>query len=355
LTRAPALLVLLALLFLGPAARANPSRVVVIRPPATDQVTAEAIHRVAGELVAAGFEVAFLDASPERDARAQLAAAAERLDPVATFAIFPLREGGAAEVWLTDRTSGKTVIQRIETRSISPSHVSAVLAVRAVEVLRASFLDLRPKRESETPAEQSSPPQRDVPPSSGTSPLTRNGVGKTPSERSSLQSLAASVGVAFLHGFQGIGAGVLPVAKFSYGMGAWAGRLSFAGLGPSVRVDGAVGSALIHQELVSAELLAVFVNHRFFAMFGSMGGGIYHFRLAGEGATPYYGKEGDLTTPVFTAGVGAEARLGPHFSMILDVTALFPRTTAVIRFMDAEVASAGRPSLLAAVGVVAFL
>jgi len=355
LIRAPALLVLLALLFLGPAARASPSRVVVIRPPATDQVTAEAIHRVAGELVAAGFEVAFLEASPERDARAQLAAAAERLDPVATFAIFPLREGGAAEVWLTDRTSGKTVIQRIETRSISPSHVSAVLAVRAVEVLRASFLDLRPKRESETPAEQSSPPQRDLLPAGGTSPLTRNGVGEPSRERSSLQSPAVSVGVAFLHGFQGIGAGVLPVAKLSYGMGRWAGRLSFAGLGPSVRVDGAVGSALIHQELVSAELLAVLVNHRPFAMFGSVGGGIYHFRLAGEGATPYYGKEGDLTTPMFTAGVGAEARFGPHLSMIVDVTALFPRTTAVVRFMDAEVASAGRPSLLAGVGVVAFL
>jgi hypothetical protein len=318
-------------------------------------VTAEAIHRVTGELVAAGFEVAFLDATPERDARAELAAAAERLDPVATFAIFPLREGGAAEVWLTDRTSGKTVIQRIETRSISPGRVSAVLAVRAVEVLRASFLDLRRKQENATAAAEKSAPQRGLPPPAGHRPLAENGVGQTPRKRSSLEAPAASVGMAILQGFEGIGPGLLPVAKLSYGIGPWAGRLSFAGLGPSVRVDGTVGSALIHQELVSAELLAIVVNQPLFAIFGSVGGGLYHFRLAGEGATPYYGKEGELTTPMFTAGVGAEARFAPHLSMILDVTALFPRTSAIVRFMDVEVASAGRPSLLAAVGVAAFL
>jgi hypothetical protein len=353
LIRAPALLLFVALFFFGSAADASSSRVVVIRPPATDQMTAEAIHRVSGELVAAGFEVAFLDANPERDARAQLGAAAERLDPVATFAIFPLREGGAAEVWLTDRASGKTVVQRIETRSIAAADVSRVVAVRAVEVLRASFLDLRPKRE--TPVEQSAAPPREAPPAGGAFPLAQNGIARRSPEKSSLQAPAASIGVAVLHGFQGIGPAVLPVAKLSYGTGAWAARLSLAGLGPSVRVDGSVGSALVHQELVSGEVLAILVNHRLFSMFGGVGGGIYHFRLAGEAATPYYGKEGDITTPMFTAGVGAEARLEPHLSVIFDVTALFPQTSAVVRFMDAEVASAGRPSVLAALGVVAFL
>jgi hypothetical protein len=352
LIRTPALLVFLAWHFFGQTAHASPSRVVVIRPPSTDQVTAEAIHRVAGELVAAGFEVAFLSANPERDERAQLAAAAERLDPVATFAIFLAREGGSAELWLTDRASGKTVIQRVETRSISPGRVSAVLAVRAVEVLRASFLDLRPKQENTASAAGSSAPIADVPAPGATSPASPN--EPTAIERSSLQAPAASVGVAVLHSFQGIGPGLLPVAKLSYGSGAWAGRLSLAGLGASVRVDGLVGSALVRQEVLSAELLAVLLKHGLFRMFGSVGGGLYRFRLTGEAATPYYAKEGDLTTPMITAGVGAEARLGPHLSMIFDVAALLTSTSAVVRFLDAEVASAGRPSVLAGIGVVAF-
>jgi hypothetical protein len=340
---------------LSQTAHAGLSRVVVIRPPATDQVTAEAIHRVAGELVAAGFEVAFLGANPERDERAQLTAAAERLDPVATFAIFPAREGGAAELWLTDRASGKTVIQRVETRSISPDRVSAVLAVRAVELLRASFLDLRPKRQSEAPAAESSAHAAETPAAGATSPTTSNGLGPLARERSSLQAPAASIGVATLHSFRGIGPGVLPVGKLSYGTGAWAARLSLAGLGPGVRVEGSVGSALVHQELVSVELLRVLFNHRVFALFGSVGGGLHHLRLAGEAATPYYAREGGLTTPMFTAGIGAEARLAPHLSLVFDITALLTRTSAVVRFMDTEVASAGRPSVLAGVAVVAFL
>jgi hypothetical protein len=253
---------------------------------------------------------------------------------------------------LTDRASGKTVIQRVETRSISPGRVSAVLAVRAVEVLRASFLDLRPKQENAAPAAGSSAPVADVAAPGATAPASPN--EPTALERSSLQAPAASVGLAVLHSFQGIGPGLLPVAKLSYGSGAWAGRLSLAGLGASVRVDGLVGSALVRQEVLSAELLAVLLKHGLFRMFGSVGGGLYRFRLTGEAATPYYAKEGDLTTPMITAGVGAEARLGPHLSMIFDVAALLTSTSAVVRFLDAEVASAGRPALLAGVGVVAF-
>jgi hypothetical protein len=252
---------------------------------------------------------------------------------------------------LTDRASGKTVIQRVETRSISPGRVSAVLAVRAVEVLRASFLDLRPKQENAGVAAGSSAPVADVPAPGATAPPPNE---PTALERSSLQAPAASVGVAVLHSFQGIGPGLLPVAKLSYGSGAWAGRLSLAGLGASVRVDGLVGSALVRQEVLSVELLAVLLKHGLFRMFGSVGGGLYRFRLTGEAAAPYYAKEGDLTTPMITAGVGAEARLGPHLSMIFDVAALLTSTSAVVRFLDAEVASAGRPSVLAGVGVVAF-
>ena len=85
--------------------------VVLLRPPVSDEVTADALARVQGELTAAGFEVSTLPRDLGVDVRTALETSGRELEPIATFAI--VRDQATAEIWVCDRIAGKSVIQSV--------------------------------------------------------------------------------------------------------------------------------------------------------------------------------------------------------------------------------------------------
>ncbi len=126
------------------AAAAYAQRVILVCPPEADPVLSEAFNRLRGELTMHGFEVEIQTAegaiSPEA-----LAQHAERSQAVASVSFVRNEAGATADIKISDRVTGKTSIRTIATPASTDS--PSLLALRAVELLRASLREFGPKTE----------------------------------------------------------------------------------------------------------------------------------------------------------------------------------------------------------------
>ncbi len=131
----------LSLLFaLAVAGRAGASpRVAVVR--GEHEADPEGLEpRLRAELESAGFEVVIVRVE-QPASRDQLEATARRTESFAAIALIRPAGGEAVDVWVIDRVTGKTVLRRIEAPTAS-AETGSILAVRAVELLRASLIEL---------------------------------------------------------------------------------------------------------------------------------------------------------------------------------------------------------------------
>ncbi|MBI5491014.1 MAG: hypothetical protein HY905_27030 [Deltaproteobacteria bacterium] len=122
----------------SPPARATEGalpRVVLIGEPQD-----ELLSRVAAELTALGFEPVFLPRAPDVAPPEGLAEAARSVDAAAAVQLLPT--AGAVRIWLVDRVTGKTVLREVSSEAEGVEDPSLVV-LRTVELLRASFLEIR--------------------------------------------------------------------------------------------------------------------------------------------------------------------------------------------------------------------
>src|SRR5262249_49620676 len=75
------------------------------------------------------------------DVRASLEKVAPTMAATAVVAVVAGAEPTSAELWVVDRVTGKTVVRRVHADP-KAARIAEVLSVRAVELLRASFLEL---------------------------------------------------------------------------------------------------------------------------------------------------------------------------------------------------------------------
>jgi hypothetical protein len=125
------------------------SRVALVRSATTDRVLHEASTRLRAELLDAGFDVVEVDRAPG-DPRSEVEEAAPDASSFATVAMSRVANGAFADVWISDRVTGKTVVRRIEVGA--GPNATAVLAIRALELLRASLLEVAAKPPPSEPA-----------------------------------------------------------------------------------------------------------------------------------------------------------------------------------------------------------
>ena len=322
-------------------------RVVLLRPAVTDDVTVDALARVQGELTAAGFEVSTLPRDPGVDVRTALETSGRELEPIATFAI--VRDGDTAEIWVCDRIAGKSVIQRV--RLDAPAAAgepsgSAVLAVRAVEVLRASLAHywLAASTRRARPAAQADAGDG-VPVAPVVATFATAGFG-----------LEAAIG--WLESAGAVGPVWQPIVRASYGGGhGWAVRVSFGGLGSNASLNaGDIGSASIEQQLGALEIARGFRAGRRIQLLATLGAGGYRARIAGTGAAPpYVGRDSDEWSLLTVGGGGLIVTLVPHVALVAEVQALLTWPHTVVRLGGTEAGSTGWPSLLLSAGVLATL
>jgi hypothetical protein len=386
-----------------------PVRVVLVRPADADAITAEALVRIQGELVAEGFSVALVDAPAtvpgrppegrcERGAgappggslgvdegaasgpvlRGDVAPAAPPDRPSgagapldrASGAETPLdRSSGAdrpsgaggsldrpsgagapadaeaaqasavsiklsldtsthvAELVITDRLQNKKLTRWIDTRDAPPDHLAEVLAVRAVELVRASLVELA-------------------------LPGARPPAAKVPAPSWGLEA-----GTSVLVSPRAVGPAALAFTRLRFApIRRLELRLAFAGLGTSPRVQGPDGaSARVTQLLALSEVaLRPWPDLRVRPSF-SLGAGALEVSAEGEAPAPYRGTEAAMWAALLGGGVGAEVLVGPHFSVAAEVRAFAAIPYPSVRFLGTEAARVALPGLLAALTLVGWL
>jgi hypothetical protein len=319
-------------------AGALPAKVTLVRDPSAGALQERTLTRLRAELLAAGFDVTEVERRHE-DGRA-----ATEVEPLpgafATIAIVP-RTGDAADIWVADRITGKTVMRRVQAAEGAGRDGGAVLAVRAVELLRASLLEaIDPPASARTP---SSPEPVPSPPPLPREVSTFMLAGRTATE----PRFALQAGVGAIHSFAGIGPALLPVLGLAYRFTP-VFAVGVRAAGPAFAADLAArgGTVAVRQKLAMLELTyelpleGASLRPLFLA-----GAGVYHLDVVGAAPPPYRGESGDLLAAVFTAGPGAKFRLSARVSLLADLRLLVIVPQPVVLAAQQEVGRMSRPSL----------
>jgi hypothetical protein len=131
----------LGLALVAPPSLAAPPQVVLVGRAADDA----ALARLRAELEALGFQVVETPAPTTASGRDALDAAARAAGAVAAVRLVPSSTGGGVEVWIFERVTGKTVLREVVAPDASAGGAAstpATIALRAVELLRASLLEM---------------------------------------------------------------------------------------------------------------------------------------------------------------------------------------------------------------------
>jgi hypothetical protein len=284
------------------AGAAEPSRVTVVAPAHPDAVVREATTRLRAELLAAGFTVALIEAAPGAEPRASVEAGAGEARPFATIAIVSTEQGAAADVWVGDHLTGKTLVRRVATGATAEAGLPAALAIRAVELLRASL--------AEVSAHPAAPADPAVPPD--VARWTSAAAAPEPAPpprlpRALLERLGLELGMAALYGLGDTGGRLAPALRLSYGSASgFAGRLAITG--PTATDQAALLEVAYGFDRSFRTLAPVL----------SLGAGAAHTYIEGSGGPRARRLRTRASSAVLGGSVGIAARAADRAAILLD-------------------------------------
>jgi hypothetical protein len=282
------------------------------------------------------------------------------LRPAAVFAVYSTRsEAGdplSLEIWMADKTSGRTFVQRQSIDAEKAPRAASVLAVQAVELLKARLAD------ASLPLPQ--PPAATEPPPPPPAPLPILPPDPLPASepRSFTVGFGAEAGIGLLLTFGAIEVTWTPLLRLSYGalLGSdtnrpvgLSGRLSLAGLGSSAEIAAPAGSASVDVSLALLEGVFSLAPAARVEPFVSAAAGFTQIGIEGRGLSPYLGRSETVRTPL--SGFGAGLALEPldHWSLLLQAQVLFAWKPVVVRLSTIETERIGSPLLALSTGVAA--
>jgi hypothetical protein len=315
------------------------SRVALVRTASNDKLLKEATTRLRAELGDAGFDVVEVDQTPG-DPRAGVEDAGGGGGGFATVSMNRAGAGAQADIWISDHVTGKTVVRRLEVGGAP--NAAAVLAIRAMELLRASLLEVA-EPEPTTAAPRAAP--ADV--MKWVAPAKPAHI-----ERQPFQGSALGVGAVALHGTGGVGFAYGPTLRFSHSIyGPWFGRISLAGpfVGPELTEP--AGSASVRQEFASLDF-GVTTRAKPIGAYGWVGLGAFHLHTSGSAAAPYRPQSDGVLSFLSMAGVGAVARASDTVAFTADFMALLLVPQPIVVIGEQEAGKAGAPSLALALGLL---
>ncbi len=323
------------ILLAGPALAG--SRVVLLEPTDSDGPLRDALARTRAELSAEGFEVVVRPLPRGVSTREALQDAAAASDAEAAISIESIT--GGADVWVTDRVTGKTLVRTVDVSDLPAAEKPRALAIRAVELLRASLVE----------AVALPPPEGGPPPKPLPAPLR----AFVEPEAGPLEGVAAQLSVALLTGFDGVGPAGGPALRLSYGLdlGLFL-RVAWAGPAFGMEVEGPIGAAVVREEMLTLDVgYAPKVDWAGFTPLVWVGGGAHHLAARGELAAGFVAQSDDVWSAALAGGAGLGYRLTPRVMLLLDSEALVALPRPVITMRGERVATTGRPSLLSTFGV----
>jgi hypothetical protein len=344
------LAVVVVMLVVVPVARATPesaasvavpavTKVTVVDPPTGDRILVEAALRIRSELDAANLSNRAITCSAgvgsaSCDATASAAAIAlSRQDGLATIRV------------IATLPDGYELHRLIRVPAAAGGDDPAVLAVRAVELLRDIYLDVPrdfPHREAPKPPEPPPVIQIEPPP-----------VG--PADHKALRMF---LGAAVLGGRAGLGPAIAPVLGVALPLGR---GLSLAGAasGPFGRLvgDEMTGSATTTQALAMVGGRYELELRGGVSPFVVLGTGVHYIRAEG---TPALEKmpiamSSSAIAPLFSFGAGVSVWFRRWLAATVQVEEFYTQPITNVMISGVLVGQAGGPSLLAQIGLLVSL
>lgn len=310
--------------------------VVVLVPPIDDDVTRNALARITGELAAAPFKTVTAPIDADADVMAQVETAGAEQSATAAFALVRDRDPGSRRVtiWVSNRVSGTTTMQRMQVEGGDVDRAAARLAVETVELVRASLAGLWP---SPAPVETVEKPQPPHP-----------------------SRLRLAVAIGQVRDFGDAPAFWSPQIAATYGNPARLGvRLSASGLGPGVSVSTGMGSAHLDRGMVTLGLVHSFRAEQVVQPMLGLAAGVHY--LSAHGSAPSSSAPSS-SLPAFDVGqfsalasvsAGVAVALGPRVAIVVEGDLLVMTPTVAIEIVDTRVTKIHNPSLFTHAGLLA--
>jgi hypothetical protein len=321
------------------AAHAGPSRVRVVQVGDADPAVRQATTRLEAELLAAGFAVD-LDETPATGPRGEV----ESGGSPSFVSIAILRSGSQveADVRVVDPISGKTLIGRVD-EGLEPGPSPArTLAIRAVELLRASLLELRlrPREEMEVPP-QLKTVRIDVARSMATTAAPRHAMTGWSVQLGAATSLTA-----------GFGPTIGPSSWVSRSVApGWLVGIRWIGptFGPELRSP--VAAADVRQVMALAEIRFAYGTARL-APLVALGLGATDTSATGHAAPPLQAHTAGGLSAVAHTSLGLHVRLVERLGIVLETGALVLSPVRPVRIVGEEVGNASPVAWLSSLGLV---
>ncbi|WP_437834358.1 hypothetical protein [Sorangium sp. So ce1153] len=392
-----------AALLISGAARARAEAgtlVVLVRPPRPSEIVRETITRLSAELRAVGFAVRVADGRPGVEGRTQVEGTAGRAggedQRFATIAVLELdRERGAvADVWIADHVTEKTLVRRVELGGSSRSSAASDLAVRSVELLRASLLELsaaqkralssdlarwldvdQPLAAPVAPlaapsAALTAPPAPSTAPSAPSAaragppaapverPRARPPPPAAPLTRAQRPPPAPAAGAMLSAGFgvlaNGFGAAPTPVFRAGFTpVSALTVRVLFApGIVPAV-VSAEAGDVKIRQTAVALDLAHTFFERAWIHPTLALGAGVQQLKIDGEARAPFHGEHHAALAVGLTGGAGLGVRISRSLEAVAAIDAIVGTPEPVVTILHVEAGRAGAVTGIFTIGLSA--
>jgi len=381
---------------IGVNAIAREPSVLLLRPAHPTALGAEAIVRLRGELLAAGYAVELADIPDGGDVRAAVEAAARPASVDAVVALYGDAPRSAGLLWVVDRASGRTLARPIP-HDGEGARSAQISSVRALELLRASFLEaaLPPAPEAAATgasrpgvvvvAGQSGPTAasrnggtRPTAPPAHAEPATSASSSSPQREETTPQPspgvtiaraagsptggparVAIEAGGLLLGSLDHLPPAVLPVLRIAVApVARWPlrARMTVAGLGTRARVNGAQGDAEVSHRLAILEGVWTFRRDQRWQPFVSLGAGATEVSARGLAASGSpAGPTATAWAFVADAGAGLRVVLSQRLCLAGEVHVEGDAPYPAVRYLGAPLATAGRPTLLGGLSLIAWL
>ncbi len=333
----------LTLLLLSPVALAGPPRpgevVILLQPTAASPATRRSIGRIRDELLADRFQVVLVDSTSAGEPGDIVEKAAGNFGVDAILTLFGDPGTGQAELCVIERAGARVAVRRAMVEIAEPERMPEVLSRRALELLRATALELS--------IETTSAPQAPPAPTPDAVAVGEPGKVTAPPSSSEPAILTFDAGMAMFQSRAGPPAAIAPMARIQLRLSGWLmARLSLSGLGSRPRIQNTNGSADLSQTIGLVEMGAAFRSGARLRPRISVGAGVLRVNMVGVGKLSYEGREECQWSAVFDAGAGLALALRSGVALATELHAFLASPHPEVRFLKIPAATIGYPSFV---------
>ncbi|HEY4188212.1 MAG TPA: hypothetical protein VGP07_24270 [Polyangia bacterium] len=332
---------------------AHAATVAVVRPATSPPAVVEMLVRLQGELTSVGFESQIID-TPASDSRAGPGGASDswrdglttRPDVDAVIAIGPVlgdEVPASIEVHVVDKVTGRWLVKRLS-REPQSQRPPDTLAIRAVELLRSTLLEMALAASARRAASAVAPPDTVV-------HVVEPGPLAGWPERFEVEAGAAATAT-----LDGVGPALSPLGRVTWALDQrWAAQLTAAGLGTHPTVDGTIGSARVIQDYGIVGARYRFRSHQRLRPLVALSAGALHTAVDGQAQSPNQGRHAERWSLLLDASLGAQLRIAQRFFFTAAAHLQIAEPYLAVRFADRVVATSGRPNVLLTLTIGAWM